>query len=177
MERLGINLLYLVPGEVGGSETAARATLGAMRAVAPDLDAVVYCGPEARESLAAEPWAAGWELIASPVPSRSKPKRIGAEMTWLPRRARRDGVGLLHSMGTTNPIVARVPTVVSVLDVIYHHFPGTFPRVARLGLEVLVPLGARRARRVIAISEAGKRDVAATLRLPLDKVDVVPLGF
>jgi glycosyltransferase involved in cell wall biosynthesis len=177
MKRLGINLLYLVPGEVGGSETAARSTLGALSEVAPGLEAVVYCGPEARESLAAEPWAGTWELVESPVASRSKPKRIAAEMSWLPRRARRDGVELLHSMGTTNPPLARVPTVVSVLDVIYHHYPETFPRAARLGLEVLVPLGARRARRVVAISEAGKRDVAATLRLPPEKVDVVPLGF
>src|SRR4051812_45845701 len=131
MKRLGINLLYLVPGEVGGSETAARSTLTALREVAPDLEAVVYCAPEARESLAAESWARAWELVESPVPSRSKPKRIGAEMTWLPRRARRDRVELLHSMGTTNPLVARVPTVVSVLDVIYHHYPETFPRAAR----------------------------------------------
>src|SRR3954452_655489 len=121
MRRLGINLLYLVPGEVGGSETAARATLGALREVATELDVVVYCAPEARESLAGEPWARAWEIVESPAPSRSKPRRTVAEMGWLPRRARRDGIELLHSMGTTNPVVSRVPTVVSVLDVIYHH--------------------------------------------------------
>jgi glycosyltransferase involved in cell wall biosynthesis len=46
-----------------------------------------------------------------------------------------------------------------------------------MGLEVLVPLGARRADRVIAISEAGKRDLVHTLHLPKEKVDVVHLGF
>jgi glycosyltransferase involved in cell wall biosynthesis len=177
IERLGVNLLYLVPGEVGGSETAARASLGALHSIAPGLECVVYCGPEAAKTLAGEPWAAAWPLVVSPVRSRSKPKRIAAEMSWLPARARRDRIQLLHSMGTTNPVVGRVPTVVSVLDVIYHHYPQTFPRAARMGLELLVPLGARSARRVIAISEAGKRDLVQTLRLPPGKVDVVPLGF
>jgi glycosyltransferase involved in cell wall biosynthesis len=98
-------------------------------------------------------------------------------MAWLPLRLRRDRLDLLHSMGTTTPPVAGVPSVVSVLDLIYHHYPETFPRAARAGLELLVPLGARRADRVIAISEAGKRDLVANLKLPPDKVDVVHLGF
>jgi len=113
----------------------------------------------------------------SRVPSRSKPRRIAAEMTWLPARLRRDRVDLLHSMGTTTPPFCPVPSVVSILDLIYHHFPETFPRPARLGLELLVPLGGRRADRVIAISEAGKRDLVETLRLPPEKIDVVHLGF
>jgi glycosyltransferase involved in cell wall biosynthesis len=171
--RLGVNLLYLVPGEVGGSETAARRTLSALREVDPSLDIVLYVAPEAVESFAAE----SWHVVAGPVPSRSKPKRIAAEMTWLPWRLRRDKVDLVHSMGTTTPVVSPVPTVVSVLDLIYHHYPETFPKAARLGLEILVPLGARRADRVIAISEAGKRDLVETLRLRPEKVDVVHLGF
>jgi glycosyltransferase involved in cell wall biosynthesis len=113
----------------------------------------------------------------SPAPSRSKPLRVAAELTWLPGRARRDRLELLHSLGTTSPVVSPVPSVVSVLDVIYHHFPETFPAASRWGLRLVVPAGARRARRVIAISEAGKRDLVETLRLPPGKVDVVHLGF
>jgi glycosyltransferase involved in cell wall biosynthesis len=171
--RLGVNLLYLVPGEVGGSETAARRSLAAMRDIEPDLDAILYVAPEARESFEGD----GWRVVTSPVKSRSKPKRIVAEMTWLPARLRRDRVDLLHSMGTTTPLISPVPSVVSILDLIYHHYPETFPRAAQRGLEVLVPLGARRADRIVAISEAGKRDLVQTLKLPPEKIDVVHLGF
>ena len=158
---------------MGGSETAARHSLTALRKLDPALDILLYAAPEARESFAME----GWRVVTSPVPSRSKPRRIAAELTWLPSRLRRDGIELLHSMGTTTPPICPVPSVVSVLDLIYHHYPGTFPRAARLGLEVLVPLGARRADRVIAISQAGKDDLVATLKLSPEKVDVVHLGF
>ena len=177
LPRLGLNLLYLVPGEVGGSEIYARNLIPALRAKRPDLELVAYVGPEAVESLRGEPWADGMRFVVSPVRSRVKPLRVAAEMTWLPARVRRDGVGLLHSLGTTTPIFCPVPSVVSVLDVIYHHFPETFPRASRWGLRAVVPAGARRAQRVIAISHAGKGDVAGTLGIDPAKIDVVHLGF
>lgn len=176
-ERLGLNLLYLVPGEVGGSEIYARNLIGALHDRRPDLALVAYVGPEAVESLKREAWAEGARFVVSPVRSRVKPLRVAAELTWLPARLRRDGVGLLHSLGTTAPIVCPVPSIISVLDVIYHHFPDTFPAASRLGLRVVVPAGARRANRVIAISHAGKRDIVATLGIEAAKVDVVHLGF
>jgi glycosyltransferase involved in cell wall biosynthesis len=172
-----VNLLYLVPGEVGGSEIYARRLLDAMHRLEPQRELVVYCGPEALDSLRAEPWAGGARFVVSPVRSRVKALRVAAELTWLPARVRRDGVQLLHSLGTTAPPVCPVASVVSVLDVIYHHFPETFPPASRLGLRIVVPAGARRADRVIAISEAGKREVAATLRLAPEAIDVVYLGF
>ena len=68
--RLGVNLLYLVPGEVGGSETAARRSLQALRTEDPALEAVLYVGPEARESIASEEWTDGWRVVTAPVPSQ-----------------------------------------------------------------------------------------------------------
>jgi len=138
---------------------------------------VLYCGREAVESLRAEPFGARCEFHVSPVPSAVKPLRVAAELTWLPRRTRRDGVELLHSLGTTSPPWCPVPSVVSVLDVIYHHFPETFPRAAQLGLRVVVPAGARRADRVLAISEAGKRETAETLKIDPDHITAIHLGF
>lgn len=166
-----------MPGEVGGSEVVARRLLGALRERAPGIEWIVYAGPEALGSLAAESWAGGVRLVEAPLPSSSKPLRVLGELTWLPMRARRDRVQLLHSMGTTAPVAGGPPSVVTVLDLIYHHVPETFPRLARAGLRALVPAGARHARRVIAISESGRKDLVATLRLPPDKVDVVHLGL
>jgi alpha-1,3-rhamnosyl/mannosyltransferase len=148
-----------------------------MHRLAPECELVVYCGPEAVDSLRAESWAATARFVVSPVRSRVKPLRVAAELTWLPARVRRDGVQLLHSLGTTAPPLCPVPSVVSVLDVIYHHFPETFPPASRIGLRIVVPAGARRADRVIAISEAGKREVASTLGLDPTRIDAVHLGF
>jgi glycosyltransferase involved in cell wall biosynthesis len=155
----------------------ARNLLGAIRRARPGLELVAYVGREALDSLSSEPWADRTRFVVSPAPSGTKPLRVAAELTWLPARTRRDRVDLLHSLGTTSPIFCPVPSVVSVLDVIYHHFPETFPAASRLGLRLVVPAGARRARRVIAISRAGKNDLVETLRLEPDRIDVVHLGF
>ncbi len=175
--RLGVNLLFLVPGQVGGSEIYARNLLRALHDLQPQLELVAYVAPEALDTLSAEPWAPAATFVPAPLRSASKPRRVAGELTWLPLRLRRDGVDLLHSLGTTTPPLCPVPSVVTVLDLIYHHFPETFPRGSRLGLRALVPLGARRADRVIAISHAGKRDLVDTLSLDPAKVDVVHLGF
>jgi glycosyltransferase involved in cell wall biosynthesis len=177
LRRLGVNLLYLVPGDVGGSEIYARNLLAAITRARPDLELVAYVGSEALDSLRSESWAGHATFRTSPARSRHKPLRIAAELSWLPWRARRDGVDLLHSLGTTSPILCPVPSVVTVLDVIYQHFPETFPAASRLGLRVVVPAGARRARRVIAISEAGKRDLVETIGVSPERIDVVHLGF
>jgi glycosyltransferase involved in cell wall biosynthesis len=166
-----------VPGAVGGSEIVARNLLREIARLEPELEMVTYCGREAVESLRAEPFGERCEFVVSPAPSRSKPARVAAELTWLPWRARRDRIELLHSLGTTSPPWCPVPSVVTVLDVIYHHFPETFPRPAQLGLRLVVPAGAKRAARVLAISEAGKRETAETLGIDPGHVTAIHLGF
>ena len=166
-----------MPGAVGGSEIVARNLLREIARLEPELEMVVYCGREAVESLRAEPFGARCEFVVSPVPSKVKPARVAAELTWLPWRARRDRLELLHSLGTTSPVWCPVPSVVTVLDVIYHHFPETFPRAAQLGLRVVVPAGAKRAQRVLAISEAGRRETAETLGIDPGRITAIHLGF
>jgi glycosyltransferase involved in cell wall biosynthesis len=169
--RVGFNVLYLVPGEVGGSELYARELLSAIHTREPEIQLVIYCAPEA-----ADRFAELGTVRSAPGPSRVKPLRAALEQTWLPRRAHSDRVDVLHSLGTTAPIRCAVPSVVTVLDLIFHHVPSTFPRASRAGLELIVPRAARRAAAVIAISEFGRQDMAAELGVPTDSIFVTPLA-
>ena len=177
MRRIGINLLYLVPGAVGGSEIYAHRLLEAIRAERPSLELVVYCAPEAVDSLSCAGWAGG-SVAFRPAPgsSRLKPLRALVEQTWLPWRAAFDRVELVHSLGTTAPVIGRVPSVVTVLDLIYHHVPDTFPAPARIGLGVIVPRAARHAAAVLSISEFGKRDLISVYAIDAAKITPVHLG-
>jgi glycosyltransferase involved in cell wall biosynthesis len=177
MQHVGLNLLYLVPGQVGGSEIYARRVVAAMAAQRPDLRFTAFTGREAARSLRDEGWPPNVAVHEMPVKAVAKPLRAAAELTLLPAAAARARVDLLHSLGTTSPPATRGPSVVTVLDLIYEHYPHTFPTAARLGLKALVGPGARAATRVIAISQSVKDDVVARLRVPADRVDVVYLGF
>ncbi|MBI2691031.1 MAG: glycosyltransferase family 4 protein [Solirubrobacterales bacterium] len=176
-ERIGLNLLYLVPGAVGGSEIFARELIHQLGAQLPEHELIVFSVREATESLDAEGWPANVTIQEVPIDGANKPLRAFTEMLRLPRIAKQAGVGLLHSLGNTAPRWGDHARVVSILDLIFHHHPETFPGPARLGLEVLVPMGAKHSDRVIAISQATKDDLVDSFGVNADKVDVVHLGI
>jgi glycosyltransferase involved in cell wall biosynthesis len=174
--RVGLNLLHLVPGETGGSEIYARRLLPALLDARPSLELIAFVGREAAPALRAEAWATNVEIVPLPVNARSRTRRVLAEQTLLPAAARKAHINLLHNLFTTAPALPAVPQVTTILDLIYKRFPTTHAGAMRLGMTVLVPLAARRSRRIIAISEAAKGDVVRFLGVPADHVDVTYLG-
>jgi glycosyltransferase involved in cell wall biosynthesis len=172
--RVGLNLLHLVPGETGGSELYARRLVPALLERGADL--TLFVSQLAVTSLEEEPWANDVVLTPIRVDSRSRARRVLAEQTLLPRAAARAKVELLHNLFTTAPILPRLPQVTTIHDVIYKRFPETHTGLLRWGMEVLVPLAARRSKRVITISEAAKQDIVRFLGVRPSVVDVTYEG-
>jgi len=110
------------------------------------------------------------------VRSRSRPRRVLAEQMLLPRAARQARLDLLHNVQNTAPVLPGVPQVTTILDVIYKRHPDTHAGVLATGVALLVPLAARRSRRILTLSEAAKDDIADYLHVDRDRIDVTPLG-
>ena len=176
LRHVGINLLYLVPGHVGGTEIYARQLVRALALQRPEATFSVFCGQEAAPSLRDAGWPGNVALHVLPVRSAIKPARVAAEQTLLPLASRRSRVELMHSLGTTTPVYGCGVRVVTVHDLIYDLYPDSFPWTARYGLKAIVPLGARRAHRVQVDSGAAGEVVRERLRVSADKIDVVHLG-
>ena len=83
---------------------------------------------------------------------------------------------LLHNLFTTAPVFPGVPQVTTILDVIYKRFPEAHARALTQGMRLLVPLAARRSRRVLTLSQAAKDDITRFLHIPAERVDVTYLG-
>ncbi len=175
--RIGINLLYLIPGKVGGTEIYARELIHELATALADHELVVFVVREAKAPLAEEGWPENVSICVLPINGANKPMRAFAELFLLPWYARRERVRFMHSMGTTGAPFTPGTRVVTVHDLIFHHHPETFPGVAQKGLELLVPLGARRSQRVLADSQATKDDLIETYGIDGKKIDVVLLGF
>ncbi|MBJ7353309.1 MAG: glycosyltransferase family 4 protein [Thermoleophilaceae bacterium] len=174
--RVGLNLLYLVPEEVGGSEIYARELIAALAAEEPDWEFVVFCGREASAVLPDDSWPSNVRVRELGFNARNKPARLAWELLALPRAAKREKIELMHSLGQTTPWWGCGTRVVTILDLIYHHYPATFPRAAQRGLEFVIPRGARRADRIVAISAATADDLAASYGIDRAKIDVTLLG-
>lgn len=165
------NLLHLVPGETGGAEVYARRLLAALRNFEPELKLTLFVGgPAARED-----WGEGVNVVPLRFDPRSRVRRVLAEQTLLPGAVRRAEAELLHNVFNTAPAACPVPQVTTIHDVVFKRYPETHGLLAK-GVEILVPLAARRSERVITDSEASKTDIVRFLDVAAEKVDVAPLG-
>jgi glycosyltransferase involved in cell wall biosynthesis len=114
--------------------------------------------------------------IPSRWPTERRLARIGWEQLVWPWLARRLSLDLLHSMAFVTPFVAPCPTVVTVYDLSFKHYPESFPRGQRWYLQSQTARSVRQARRVITISESGRQDVHRFFDVPLNQIDVVYPG-
>jgi len=172
---VGLNLLFLVPGETGGMEVYARELLPALVAAAPELRFTAFVNAETAGTPG--PWDGLVPAVRVPVRATNRLEWVRGEQALLPRLAARAGVDLVHSLASTGPGWGRFRRVVTVHDLIYRRHPEAHLGVRALGMRVLVPLAARRAARVIADSRATRDDLVELLDLPPDRIDVVPLGL
>jgi glycosyltransferase involved in cell wall biosynthesis len=99
--------------------------------------------------------------------------RILWEQLVQPFALRQGKVDLLHAMAFVGPLVASCPFVVTIYDLSFYRYPQAFRPWNRWYLGIFTARSARRARRVITISESTKRDVVNMLGVPPDRVDVV----
>jgi glycosyltransferase involved in cell wall biosynthesis len=173
--RVGLNLLYLVPGETGGMETYALRLLPELAVARPSLELVAFVNREA-EALGTDVFGPGVRVVSVPVSGRSRARRVAAEQLLLPRLLRRHGIELLHSLGGTAPARPGRASVLTLHDVIYARYPEAHTRLMALGMRVLVPLATRSADRIIAVSEATKGEIGRVLDVPPNRVDVVYEG-
>ena len=97
-------------------------------------------------------------------------------LSLLPRRARRDGVDVLHCPGLRAPVRRSVPLVVTIHDVAVLREPRSFNRWTRTYSKRTLPRIARAARRIVVGSEFTAREVVELLDVPESKVHVVPYG-
>jgi glycosyltransferase involved in cell wall biosynthesis len=173
---VGLNLVFLVPGETGGMEVAARELIPPLLAEAPA--GTRFTAFINREAAAAGdgPWGELLPAVTVPVHARNRVQWVLGEQLLLPRLAARAGVDLVHSLASTAPMRGRFARVVTIHDLIYARFPEAHAGLRDRGMRVLVPGAARRSDRVIADSQNTREDLQALLGVAAAKIDVVPLG-
>jgi glycosyltransferase involved in cell wall biosynthesis len=147
----------------------------ALLAAREDLRLTLFAATEAYPSLRAEPWAGEATIVRVPVRARSRPRRVLAEQTLLPRAARRARVDLLHNTLNTAPAFPGVLQVTTIHDVIYKRFPETAGRL-NVGVAILVPLAARRSALILTDSQASRQDIIEFLGIEPARIAVAPLG-
>lgn len=174
--RIGLNLLWLVPGVVGGSEEYTTRLLHALaERRADDLELIVFANSHVAE---AYPEMGEWfEVVVAPVSGRSKPARVGAETSWLGWQARRRRVELVHHLGGILPAWRPTPVVLTIHDLQPLAMPEFFSPAKRHFSHAVIPRSVRAAGTIVTLTEFTRRDLVARLGVDPGRVVVVSPGF
>jgi alpha-1,3-rhamnosyl/mannosyltransferase len=173
---VGINLLWLVPGVVGGSEEYTTRLLAAMADDgADDLDLTLFVN-----SSFAAVYPTVLERFAhavGPVSGRSKPARVASETTWLAWQSRRRRLHLMHHMGGIMPPWRPSATVLTIHDLQPLSMPGYFNPTKRAFSSFVIPRSVRAAGHIVTLTEFTKFDLVNRLDVDPARITVVPPGF
>jgi glycosyltransferase involved in cell wall biosynthesis len=168
---VGVNLLFLSPGEMGGLEVYSRELVAAL-AARDDVRLTLFLNRQAGPE-----WTGLAPAVQAPIDPRRRVQWVAGDQVHAVRMAGRAGVDVVHSLASTGPATGGFARVVTVHDLHYRVHPEAHFGVRALGMRVLVPLAVRRAHRVIVPSEATRADLLRFTGAGADRVDVVPEGI
>lgn len=174
---LGVNTLFHVPGDIGGTETYLRELLSAIAQNYPQLRLTLFTSVDndslMRKLFAAYPQVTTWCL---PFRAANRPLRIVLEQLWLPVAVRRSKVEVLWSPGYTAPFWVHCPQAVTVHDLQYKSHPDDLSWLERITLDTLVRMACRKCAKIIAVSEFSKNEIVRFGFAPAEKIAAVLEG-
>lgn len=171
MTRIGLNLLSLVPGDIGGGQTFIESLVyGLSKQNHDDIDIVVFLNRESKDELGLP---ASFEIVHTSVPASNRPARYFWEQAILPIISKKHSIDVLFSPGNVSPLFCPVNTVVTIHDQNYVAVPHTMSTLKRLFLSCIVPFSAHAADHIVTISEFSKREILSNINVRDDKVSVV----
>ncbi|MEI8138791.1 MAG: glycosyltransferase family 1 protein [bacterium] len=171
---IGVNTLFYIPGEVGGTETYLRKTLLAMAEQCAGDRLVVFTNFENHHVLKADLAAFRHvSFVQLKFHAMNRTFRILREQFELPWKVRRCGIDVLWSPGYTAPVLMSCPQVVSIHDMQYKAFPQDLTFLSRFATDILVKAAAWRCNRVIAVSRFSQGEIVKYTSVNTDKIDTV----
>lgn len=171
--KIGINLLYLIPGVSGGTETYAR---GIISELFNDDTVNSYTIFISEDSLESFTQYRNVKIVTVPSFASNKIKRVFWEQCMFPFVLQKHGIEVLFSPGYVVPIFSSCRHIVTVHDMLYRRYPETIPAVKRWYWKIFVPLSLFRSKAVIAVSEFGRNEIAKYFPWSADKIAVTMEG-
>jgi len=162
--RIGIDARKLHDFGIG---TYIRNLLRQLARLDNQTDFVLFCRPEDRAGLST--LGENFRAVTETAGNYSI-----AEQLRIPMALRRERVTLFHAPHYVLPPLVPCRSVVTIHDCIHLMFPQYLPgRTALAYARGSIAMAARRASRIITVSESSKRDILRFVDVPAEKIDVI----
>lgn len=174
---VGLNLVFLTPGETGGTETYARELIPELLSLSPETTFTAFINRETEAVRRSLDWLDGVATVTVPVAIRRRIEWVRGEQQLLPPLAHRANVDLVHSLANTGPLWGRFKRVVTIHDIHFKLVPEAHTLPMRLGMGVLLPLSAGRSDLILTDAQSTMQELHVHLGIDKARIRVVPLGL
>jgi len=172
--RIGINLLYLIPDVVGGTETYAAGLLSGLSQIDQENDFFLFVNQS----------AADWPIpenknfirVICPVKGLLRYQRYFFEQCRLPELLSQYKIDLVHSLAYVGPLRSPCPSVITIHDLNFIDLAQTIGVSRRFVLRFFSTQTAKRANHVLTISNFSKERLCKKLKIPKQKITVILLS-
>lgn len=172
--RIGLNILYLIPGGVGGTETYARHLISAMtKQLKAGDELVIYATRETAPTFAESKHV---KVITMPIYARSRFTRLLAEQLLLPLYLIHDRINVIFSLGYSSPLLHPCPAVVTIHDLNWYYHPEDFGWMERIAWKCITILSAFSATHIVSISQATTNSLTGVLKISNSKISTILHG-
>lgn len=170
--KIGLNLLFLLPGETGGIRTYAY---GIIRELA-QLDATntyyLFLNQESRDLFSDLP--ANFIRVICKFNAAARWKRYGWEQFVLPWQILMREIDVFHSLAYVGPLAAPCSSIVTAHDVNFLGWGRSMPWTRRVLLGVITTLLCHRSRYIVTVSEFSAGEISKQLKVPRKRIVVIP---
>ncbi|GAB4028096.1 MAG: glycosyltransferase family 1 protein [Candidatus Microgenomates bacterium] len=172
--RIGLNILYLIPGGVGGTETYARHLISALiKQLKSEDELIIYA---TRETAPTFTETKQLRVVTLPIYARNRVLRLLAEQILLPFYLLHDHIDVIFSLGYSSPILHPCPAVVTIHDLNWYYHPEDFGGIEKLVWQILTTTSAKTSNHIISISHATTDSLMRVLHIPDTKITTILHG-
>lgn len=169
--RIGLNLLFLIPGEVGGTETYTTSIIKALGVIDNVNEYFLLINWESKCLKLTD--CSNFQRVICPIRAQSRLMRFFWEQCVLPWQARRLRLDIVHSLGYISPLFLPCKAVVTIHDLNFLDIPEAFTRFTQGVQQFFVTHSANRADSIIAVSGFVCDQIVTHLKVSREKVIVV----
>ncbi len=172
--RIGINALYLIPGHVGGTEIHIRNLVKGLSDLDDKNEYFIFINKESQGFF--DEIAPRMKVVCSPFRASHRPVRILWEQFILPLQVIYHRLDVLFSTGNTAPFLCPVRSVLTLHDLQHENYPENFSRLQLFFLKTIIRVSAKRAKRILTLSEKVRSDIIKHYKVPEDRISIVYHG-
>lgn len=166
--KIGINALYVVPGDVGGAEYYLVNLLNGLFTIDRKNEFILFVTPLNKDIY--NPPSDNFRKVVIPFSNKKRTVRLLIEQTVLPYYAKKEKLDILHSPNNVAPLLKNTASVLTIQTLHNFLYQKDLPFFKTRYRQMHMKVSARRADHVITPSASTRADAIKILRLNPDRV-------